>query len=131
MANDKENNDKVLGSPAASATSPAEQAEQADSTTHAKMQDDLDVSDYTADYDLDDIVTGGCSTCGSDQHDTVKCDKKDAPPEFMMSGALQADTDSSTSAPADASTTAAPAEKGDQGSSGMPASEGMGRRHSA
>ncbi|KKY34651.1 hypothetical protein UCDDA912_g05373 [Diaporthe ampelina] len=142
MASDKENNDKALGSPAAAtaaAAAPSKQSKLANSTADLKMQDILDVGDYPAHYDLDDIVTGGCSTCGSVQHGTVKCDKKDAPSGFMMSGALQADTDSSNFAPATASTTAAaaeettpaPSEKGDQGSSGMAVGQGTGRRRSA
>ncbi|KAG8157590.1 hypothetical protein KVR01_012632 [Diaporthe batatas] len=38
-----------------------------------------------------DLVTGSCSTCGSAQHDTARCDSRDPPPELTMSGALQRD----------------------------------------
>lgn len=89
-----------------------------------------DALDYDDRSSLDNVVIGGCSTCGSLQHDTVKCDRKDSSSEFMMSGALQPDTNSSTSPPAETSSTAAPAAKSDQANTGSTSGQVDGRRRS-
>lgn len=107
MANDKKNNsNSFFGAP---------------------IQDALDYDDRSS---LDNVVIGGCSTCGSLQHDTVKCDRKDSSSELMMSGAIQPDTDSSTGPPAEASSTAAPVAKSDQANTGSTSGHGDGRRRS-
>lgn len=107
MANDKENNSSSLGGP--------------------PIKDALD---YDERYGLDNVVIGGCSTCGSLQHETVKCDRKDSSSDLMMSGALQPDTNSSTGPPAAASSTTAPAAESGQTNTGSTPGQGDGRRHS-
>lgn len=125
MPDNKENNRSSLGGPAAgaSATSDTSNSKPSKSALGAKIQDMLY---YSASDGLDDVVTGGCSTCGSVQHETVKCDRKDVQSDYMMSGALQTDADSSMCAPA----TEAPAEKGGQAQSGMPLGQGSRRSRS-
>lgn len=112
MSNNKENNPSSLSGPAAGAstTSATSNSKPSKSTMETKIQDMLY---YSASDGLDDVVTGGCSNCGSDQHETVKCDRKDIQSEYMMSGALQTDEDSTTSATA-ATAATTPAEKGGQ-----------------
>lgn len=96
-----------------------------ESTMDTKIQDSFYCN---ASDGLDDVVIGGCSACGSVEHETVKCDRKDVQSEFMMSGALQTDTDSS---PCASATTAAPlAEQGGQAQPGKPVGQDAGRRRS-
>lgn len=126
MSDNKENKPLSLGGPAAaSTTSASKDSKAAKSTTNKEIQDSLV---HDANDGLDDVVYGGCSTCGSAQHDTVKCDRKDVPAEYMMSGALQTDMNPS----ACATGTAAPAVKGYEAESVMTSGEdaGAGRRHS-
>ncbi|KAG6366571.1 hypothetical protein INS49_000749 [Diaporthe citri] len=127
MPDNKENNPSSLGGPAAgtSTTSATSNSKPPKPTMGTKIQDMLY---YSASDGLDDVVIGGCSTCGSVQHETVKCDRKDVQSEYMMSGALQTETDSS----ACASATDAPADKGGQAQaqSGMPLGQDAGRRRS-
>lgn len=96
-----------------------------ESTMDTKIQDSFYCN---ASDGLDDVVIGGCSACGSVKHETVKCDRKDVQSEFMMSGALQTDADSSPCTSATA--TATPAQKGGEAQSGAPAGQGAGRRRS-
>lgn len=111
MADKKENAPSSIGgTPAGASTANATgDSKMSKPTVDKKVQGSVH---YDASKELDDVVMGGCSTCGSLQHDTVKCDREDILPEYVMSGALQTEVDSSTSASASASSTAAPAEKG-------------------
>ncbi|KAI7784567.1 hypothetical protein LA080_009804 [Diaporthe eres] len=128
MPDNKENNPSSVGGPAAGAstTSATSNSKPSKPTTMGtKIQDMLY---HSASDGLNDVVIGGCSTCGSYQHETVKCDPKDVQSEYMMSGALQTDEDSSTYASATA--TATPAVKGGQPQSCVPEGQGSGRRRS-
>lgn len=128
MADKKENDPSSIGGPTAGAStaSATSDSKMSKPTVNMKIQGSVH---YDASKELDDVVMGGCSTCGSLQHDTFECDHEDQP-EYMMSGALQTEVDSSTSASATASSTATPAEKGGQAQSDMPSSQDVGRRRS-
>lgn len=129
MTDKKESDPSSIGGPSTgpSTTNATSDSKMSKPMVDTKMQDS---GQYDASKGLDDLVMGGCSTCGSTQHDTVECDSEDAQPEYMMSGALQTDMGSSTcdsttgpttgTATARASSTAAPDETGGQAQSGMP-----------
>lgn len=135
MADKKESDTSSIGGPTAGAstTNTTSDSNMSKPTEDTKMQGS---DHYDASKGLDDLVMGGCSTCGSLQHDTVECDSEDTQPEYMMSGALQTDMGSSScdsttgTATARASSTAAPAETGGQAQSGMPSGQDAGRRRS-
>lgn len=135
MADKKESDASSIGGATAGASTAnaTSDSKMSKPTEDTKMQGS---DHYNASKGLDDLVTGGCSTCGSVQHDTVECDSEDTQPEYMMSGALQTDMGSSTfksttgTATARASSTAAPAETGGQAQSGMPSGQDGGRRRS-
>lgn len=139
MADKKESDPSSIGGPTtgASTTNATSDSKMSKPTVDMKMQASLR---YDASKGLDDLVMGGCSTCGSLQHDTVECDNEDAQPEYMMSGALQTDIGSSTcdsttgtttgTATARASSTAAPDETGGQAQSGTTSGQDGGRRRS-
>lgn len=127
MANNKENNPSAFRAPSSS-------------SKLAKSTKDLVIRGgpkptgaikYATHNSIDNVVTGGCSTCGSLHHATVKCDRKDAPSEYLMSGALQPDVECSTTASVTDSAAATPAAKGAQGNGGKRPGQGAGRRHSA
>lgn len=90
MTSNKENNTNATSGPG-----PSPRTKLAISTQALSLRDSDDTLVEANDHEsathdgLDGVVTGSCSTCGSDQHGTVKCDSKDPPPELMMSGALQ------------------------------------------
>lgn len=127
MANNKETNPSAFGAPSPS-------------SKLAKSTKDLVIRGgpkptgtikYTTGHSIDKVVTGGCSTCGSLNHATVKCDRKDVPPKYLMSGALQSDVECSTTASAADYATATPAAKSGQANGGPQPGRGGGRRHSA
>lgn len=122
MFNNKENEPSSLDGPAAGASTTSATGD----SKKPKTQDGLKAVAYDG---LDDVVMGGCSTCGS-LHDTVKCDHQDAPSEYMMSGALQTDQGSSAGVSATASTATTQAEKGSQAQPDMPSGQDSGRRRS-
>lgn len=138
MADKKESDASSIGGATAGAST-------ANATSDSKMSKPtkntkVQGSDhYDASKGLDDLVMGGCSTCGSLQHNTVECDSEETQPEYMMSGALQTDMGSSTcdstagtvgTATARASSTAAPAETGGQAQSESMSGQDAGRRRS-
>lgn len=135
MADKKESDASSIGGATAGALT-------ANATSDSKMSKptedtNMQGSDhYDASKGLDVLVMGGCSTCGSVQHDTVECDSEDTQPEYMMSGALQTDMGSSTfnsttgTATARASSTAASAETGGQAQSESMSGQDAGRRRS-
>ena len=103
-------------------------------TRDPETHDALDPFDYPVFGGLDEAVVGGCSTCGSLQHATIKCDKK-VPSEYLMSGALQSDSDRPTLATATNSSAAAAAAptdaKGGQANDDTSRGQGANRRRSA
>lgn len=135
MAEKKESDTSSIGGPTAGASTAnaTSDSKMSKPTEDTKMQGS---DHYDASKGLDDLVMGGCSTCGSVQHDTVECDSEDTQPEYMMSGALQTDMGSSTfnsttgTATARASSTAAPAETGGQAQSESMSGQDAGRRRS-
>lgn len=127
MSNNK-NNPGALRGPAAGASTTSATSNLKPSKPTTMGTKIHDMLYYSASDGLDDVVIGGCSTCGSYQHETVKCDRKDVQSEYMMSGALHPDHDSSTYA--SAATTATPADNGGQAQSGVSQGQGSGRRRS-
>lgn len=112
MANNKENNPSAFGAPSK------------DLVIRGGPKPTGSIK-YTTGHSIDNVVTGGCSTCGSLNHATVKCDRKDVPSQYMMSGALQTDVECSTTS------TATPAAKSGEANDGQRPGRGGGRRHSA
>ncbi|KAL1874501.1 hypothetical protein Daus18300_003520 [Diaporthe australafricana] len=132
MANNK---DKVPGSfggsaAGASTTANASNSKLAEPAKKKFKSENNNHPDHSA---LDDLVFGGCSTCGSFEHDTVQCGKK-IPTVYMMSGALQTDAESPAPTTADTSASTgvrdSSVEKGDQAESDGPVSQGKRRRSS-
>lgn len=134
MANNKENIPGSFGNPAAGplTNANASNSKLAKPTKKVKFDDALNTN-YTDHSALDDLVFGGCSTCGSYEHDTVQCGD-DTPAEYMMSGALQTDADSS--APTTSATSASDVvrassvENSGQAESSGPVSQAKRRRDS-
>lgn len=127
MADDKENDPSSLDGPAAGASTTSATDDLKKPKSTMTMQNSLN---SLARDGLDDVVMGGCSTCGSLQHNTVKCDRQDVPSAYMMSGALQTDEGSSASVPTAASVTDTPDEKPGQDQPDMPLGQDTGRRRS-
>lgn len=75
--------------------SPLEEHMDEDGDEHGGEDEDLETEE-TGVVDLDSVLVGGCSTCGSEDHDDDDC-KEDADPIYMMSTALPPPTPTSTS----------------------------------
>ncbi|POS78302.1 hypothetical protein DHEL01_v203310 [Diaporthe helianthi] len=100
MASDKENNPNASSDPG-----PRPGTKLANSTSALSLRDDavdektnkLQLGPKRNPHDdaLDAVVVGGCSTCASHEHPTVKCDRE-PPPKLLMSGALQTDLEGFT-----------------------------------
>ncbi|KAK2613568.1 hypothetical protein N8I77_000475 [Diaporthe amygdali] len=97
MANNKENDpSSISGSTAGASTN--NNSNLSKPTEDPKTKGGMNTnSSYSVHDTLDSVMRGACSTCGSSEHDTVRCDEKDAP-ECMMSGALQTGNDSAAAA---------------------------------
>ncbi|KAI3400558.1 hypothetical protein diail_2759 [Diaporthe ilicicola] len=133
MASNKENDPNAFSGstsgPSTNATTSNSQL--AKPTKNVRFEDAMDLdTDDPAQSSLDDILTGGCSTCGSFEHATVQCGETDISSALMMSGALQTGADLSAPTTASGAARASSMEKSGQTDSVGQFSQGKQRRRS-